>query len=154
MAKPWILLTPARLKSKMTSKEVTDFGKSVTDGEPDDRIIPILASVSQDVRGRIKSWTQNTVSADDTLIPAEFEMHALALARWEVLTSIPGYQPGSARETSYKDATAFFRDVARGINRPEPADDAVSPEVPSEKPAGAQWTAPGTRTGRDRMNGL
>lgn len=154
MAKPWILLTAALLKSKMTAKEVSDFGKSVTDGDPDDRIIPILADVTQDIRGRIKSWTQNTVSIDDTLIPSEFVGQALALARWELLTSIPGYQPGDARKLSYEKADAFFRDVAKGINRPEPADDAVSPAVPSEKPSGAQWTAPGSRTGRERMNGL
>lgn len=132
MPKAWILLTPAHLKSVMTAKEVADFGKSVTDGEPDDRIIPILADVTQDLRGRIKSWRQNTLSADDTLIPAEFKSQALAIARWNVLTSIPGYQPGAAREKSYDAAEAFFRDVAKGINRPEEATDAVTPDVPEE----------------------
>lgn len=133
MPKAWILLTPAHLKSAMTSKEVADFGKSVTDGDPDDRILPILADVTQDLRGRIKSWRQNTLSADDTLIPAEFKSQALAIARWNVLTSIPGYQPGAAREKAYDEALAFFRDVAKGINRPEEATDAVKPEVAEQQ---------------------
>ena len=150
----WITLTAAHLKSVMTSKEVTDFGRSVTDGEPDDRVVPILADITQEIRGYIASWTQNTLSADATKIPESFKAKALHLARWRVLTSIPGYQPGDARKADYDQGTSFFNNVARGVIRPEPADDAVATEVPSEKPAGAQWTAPGSRTGRDRMNGL
>lgn len=150
----WITLTPAHLKSVMTSKEVADFGRSVTDGDPDDRVIPILADITQEIRGMIASWTQNTLSADTTKIPESFKSRALHLARWRVLTSIPGYQPGEARRADYDAANTFFNNVARGVIRPEAAEDAVTPDVPSEKPAGAEWTAAGSRTGRSRMNGL
>lgn len=151
---PWIFLTPDHLKSAMTAKEVTDFGKSVTDGTPDDRVIPILADLTQEIRGYIASFSQNKLSADETLIPATFKSKALAVARWNVLTSIPGYTPGEARKISFERADTFFKDVARGTIRPEVPDDAVTPDVPAEKPAGAQWQAAGSRTGRKRMNGL
>jgi hypothetical protein len=150
----WITLSAADLKSAMTSKEVVDFGRSVVDVDLADRVVPILADVVQEVRGYIASWTQNTLSADPAKIPASFKAKALHLARWRVLTTIPGYQPGEARKAEWEAANTFFRDVARGVIRPEPADDAVASEVPSEKPAGAEWTAPPKRTGRDRMNGL
>jgi hypothetical protein len=39
--------------------------------------------------------------------------------------------------------------------RPEPADDAVATEVPAEKPSGVEIvSAPGSRTGRTRMDGI
>ncbi len=150
----WIKLTPAHLKSAMTAKEVADFGKSVTDGDPDDRVIPILSDLTQEIRNRISTWTQNKLSADPDLIPESFKKKALALARWELLTSIPGYQPGDARKISYEKAEKFFEGVGRGNPRPEAPEDAVTPDVPSEQPSGAQWCAPPKRTGRKNMNGL
>jgi hypothetical protein len=150
----WIALTVTHVKSTMTSTEAERFGKSVTDGAPDDRIPPILADLTQEVRGYIASWTQNTLSTDPALIPESFKSKALAIARWRVLITIPGYQPGEARKAEWERAESFFRDVARGIIRPEKAEDSTVPEVPSEKPAGAEWCAPGLRTGRNRMNGL
>lgn len=150
----WIKLTLAHLKSSMTSREVEDFSTAVTDGEPDSRAELILADLTQEVRGFIASWTQNTLSADTELIPESFKSKALALARWRLLITIPGYPPGEARKLEYEEANRFFTNVAKGVIRPEAADDAMTPAVPSEKPAGAQWTAPGSRTGRDRMNGL
>lgn len=151
---PWITLTPADLKSAMTAAEVQAFGTTVTDGEPDDRVIPILADLVQEIRGYIASWTQNTLSTDETLIPATFKSKALALARWRLLSTIRGVPIGENRKLEYEKAETFFRDVARGIIRPEKADDAVTPDVPSQNPAGAEWCAPGLRTGRERMNGL
>ncbi len=154
MSRPWITLTVEHLKSKMTSQEVADCGLGATDGTPADRVPSILADITQEVRGAIKSWTQNTLSADETKIPEEFKSRALDIARWQLLNTIPGYPIGESRKMAYEKAETFFRDVARGVIRPEPADDAEATAVPSEKPAGAQWTAPGSRTGRDRMNGL
>lgn len=150
----WITLTAEHLKSAMTSKEVSDFGRAVTDGTPEDRMVPVLADLTQEIRGMIASWTQNTLSADTTTIPESFKTRALALARFRLLITIPGYQPGDARKLEYEKAEAFFLSVARGVVRPEAAADAVVPDVASEKPAGAEWTAPGSRTGRSRMNGL
>jgi hypothetical protein len=150
----WITLSAGHLKSAMTSKEVTDFGRTVTDGEPEDRMVPVLADLTQEIRGMIASWTQNTLSADTTTIPESFKTRALAIARYRLLITIPGYNPGEGRKLEYEKAETFFRDVARGIIRPEAAEDAVTPDVPSEKPAGAEWCAPGSRTGRERMSGL
>ena len=135
MAKPWIVLTPTHLKSAMTSDEAARFGKAVTDGAPDDRMVPILADLTQEIRGAIKSCKQNTVSADESKIPEEFKTRALAIARWRLLITIPGYQPGKAREDEKTDAIAFLRDVAKCVFRPEEADDAVTPQVPSAAPS-------------------
>jgi hypothetical protein len=138
----------------MTTKELADFGKAVTSGLVPDRVVPILADVTHEVRGAIATWTQNKLSANPDLIPASFKRKALDLARWSVLTSIPGYLPGKAREDANDRAEKFFAGVGRGNPRPEAPEDAVTPDVPSEKPAGAQWRAPERRAGRARMNGL
>lgn len=134
MAKPWIILTPEHLKSAMTADEAARFGRAVTDGTPEDRMIPILADLTEEIRGFIKSCAQNTVSADESKIPAEFKTRALAIARYRLLITVPGYQPGKGREDEKTDALAFFRDVAKCVYRPEPADDAVTPSVPQAKP--------------------
>ena len=151
---PWIALTVDGLLSSMTEREIADFGKVSTRVSVPDRVVPILSRLTAQIIGYIGSNVQNTLSPDPTLIPSEFEAHAYAIARWRVLTSIPGYQPGDAREKDYDKADAFFNMVARGSIRPRPAPDAVPSNVPNEKPAGIEVvSAPGSRTGRARMDG-
>jgi hypothetical protein len=152
---PWVELTVDDLLSAMTDREKEAFGKVSTTLSVPDRVIPILADIVQEVRGYIGSNSTNTLSADPLLIPAEFKGKALAIARWNVLVSIPNYNPGDARKDTYDKADAFFLAVAKGSIRPRPAPDAEPNPVPSEKPAGVEVvsSAP-SRTGRTRMDGL
>ncbi len=154
MSNPWVSLTVVDLKSSMTANEVRDFGKVATDGEPSDRVTQILADLVAEIRAFIGSNASNTLSADTSLIPPEFKARAVSIARWRVLITVPGYAPGDARKNDYEKAVEFFDNVAKGKIRPVPADDAVANPVPDEKPAGVEWFAPGSRTGRARMNGL
>ena len=104
----------------------------------------------------IATWSPNgTLSSDPTRIPPAFKARALVLARNRVLTGIPDYQQDEDRRKENAAAEEFFRMVASGKIRPEPADDAVAVQMPSEKPAGVEIvSAPGSRTGRARMNGI
>lgn len=151
----WTSLSANDLLSSMTTREREDFGKtSVAVGVPD-RVIPILADLTAEIRGYITTWSPNSISADATLIPPSFKAKALAIARWRVLITIPGYQPGEARKLEYEKADAFFLAVAKGTIRPEPADDAITNTVPTEKPSSVEIvSAPGSRTGRTRMDGI
>lgn len=138
----------------MTANEVASFGKVATDGAPADRVTQILVDLVAEIRGFIASASANTLSADATLIPPEFKARALSIARWRVLITVPNFSPGDARKTDYEQANQFFEKVATGKIRPQPASDAIENPVPGEKPAGVEWTAPGSRTGRARMQGL
>jgi hypothetical protein len=151
----WVNLTVDDALSGMTQRERDDFAKASAGTTVPDRLVPILENMVAEIRGYITTWSPNTISADPDKIPPGFKAHAVAIVRWRTLTSIPGYNPGAAREKEYDAANAFFRDVARGVIRPEPADDAVANPTPPEKPAGVQVvSAPPARTGRERMNGL
>lgn len=151
----WTTLTENDLLSSMTQRERDDFAKTSVGVEVTDRVLPILADLVAEVRGYIATWSPNTLSADASKIPPSFKARALAIARWRVLTTIPNYQPGDARKLEYEKADAFFMSVAKGQIRPEPADDATATDVPGEKPAGVEVvSSPGSRTGRERMNGI
>jgi hypothetical protein len=109
----------------------------------------------QEIRGYIGSHSTNTLSADPLRIPSEFKGKALAIARWNVLTSIPGYTPGKARELSYEKADAFFTAVAKGTIRPRPAPDAEPNPVPDAVKAPApKIHARKRRFSRDQQDGI
>lgn len=151
----WNTLTEDDVLSGMTQRERDDFAKTSVGGNVTDRLVPIMSDLVAEIRGYITTWSPNTISADATKIPPSFKAKAIAIARWRVLTSIPGYQPGEARKLEYEKADSFFLSVAKGTIRPEPADDAVVTDTPSETPSGIEVvSAPGSRTGRIRMNGI
>jgi hypothetical protein len=151
----WTTLTEDDLLSSMTQRERDDFSKTSAGLSVPDRLEPILTDLVAEVRGYITTWSPNTISADASKIPPSFKAKALAIARWRVLITIPGYQPGEARKLEYEKADAFFMSVAKGQIRPEPADDATQTETPAEKPAGVEIvSAPGSRTGRTKMDGI
>lgn len=151
----WLPLTTEDLLGSMTSREREDFAKTSATLSVPDRATPILTDLVAEIRGMIATWAPNSLSADATLIPPSFKAKALSIARWRLLITVPGYNPGDARKLDFEKADAFFNKVAEGKVRPEPADDAIPTGVPSEKPAGVQIVSgPGSRTGRERMNGI
>jgi hypothetical protein len=152
---PWVALTADSLLSAMTDKEVEDFGKVSTKVSVPDRVVPILASLVNEIRGYIGSHSRNTLSADPLLIPSEFVAKAMDLARYRVLTSIPNYKPGEARKEQYEKADAFFMAVAKGTIRPRPAPDAEANPVPEGKAhPSPKIHARGRRFSRDQQEGI
>ena len=150
----WTTLTASDLEGVMTTYEQELATVAPSPGTPD-RVGPVLANLVAEVRSMIATWAPNTLSADATKIPPGFKAQALIIARWRVLTAIPDYQQEDGRKGEYESANAFFLQVAKGIIRPEPATDALASTVPTEKPAGVQIiSAPGSRTGRARMDGI
>jgi phage gp36-like protein len=151
----WVTLTASDLMSTLTKRERDDFGKTSPETTGGDRVPQILANLIAEVRLCISTVNQNSVSTDASLIPEGMVAHALALGRYRLLATIPGYVPGTARQDEYKAALKFFADVAMGKIRPEAAEDSRVPEVAQERAAGIEIvSAPGSRTGRARMNGL
>ena len=151
----WLPLTPDDILSQTTLRERDDFSKTSPGVAVPDRLLPILTNLVAEVRGNIASHSGATLSADPLLIPPAFMAHAIAIGRWRMLTSIPGYNPGESRKLDYETAVTFFRDVAKGINRPEAAADATTPSVPSAALSNVEIvSAPGSRTGRARMDGI
>jgi hypothetical protein len=83
-----------------------------------DRIAPILTDLIAEIHGMIASRADNPAPPSASVIPAEFKARAVAVARWRLLTTIPGYQPGDARKLEYEKADSFFIKVAEGKIRP------------------------------------
>ena len=152
---PWVALSADDLLSSMTLKERDDFGKTSVGTTVTDRVLPILTDLTAEIRGYIGSHANNTLSADQSLIPCEFKAKALATARWRVLVTIPGYQPGEARKLEYEKADTFFNNVAKGTISPRPAPDAEPSQVPQGKViASPQIRARGRRFSRDQQDGI
>lgn len=150
----WKTLEEDDALSGMTLRERDDFAKTSVGVSVTDRLQPIIDDLVAEIRGYIATWAPNTLSGDASRIPPSFKAKAVSLLRWRLLITIPGYQPNDARKLEYEKAEQFFRDVARGTIRPEPADDAVTTEVPAEKPSRVEVvSSPGSRTGRTRMQG-
>jgi hypothetical protein len=152
----WITVTPADLLSSLTESERTRFGTTSAPTVPGDRVPQILSDLVAEVRGYIATCTQNQLSQNVTLIPQSMRANLLAIARFRLLITVPGYQPGDARKAEYEAALKYFAQVASCKIRPEPPDDAVPNPVPEETPQhGVQVvSSPGLRTGRQRMNGI
>ena len=89
MAEAWVTITEEEIKTAMTAKERDIFGMTVVDGTPSDRVPAILSDVTALVRSYIGSCERNLLDANAALIPRMAMHHALAIARWRLLTSIP-----------------------------------------------------------------
>ena len=142
----------------MAWREITQADLDMTDRELSAvtaRVSGVLAAITTEVRNRISTWRSNRLSSDPSLLPDSFIARAAIIARWRLLAFLPGYEPSEARRTEYNNAESFFRDVAAGRMRPEEPDDPAENTVPQEKPGlGADSWSAGSRTGRDRMDGL
>jgi phage gp36-like protein len=114
----WATLTEVDLKTAMTSLEREIFGKTVVDGALTDRVPGILQDVTALVRSYIATCDRNILSLDTTMIPLMTHHHALAIARWRVLTSIPKYNPGEPRKEEYTEAIKFLEGLAKCSPRP------------------------------------
>lgn len=141
----WVSLTDEDVLSGMTQRERDDFAKTSVAGSVTDRIVPILADLVAEIQGLIASRADNPTPPAEDMIPSEFKARAVSLARWRVLITIPGYQPGDARKLDYEKADAFFMQVAQGKIRPraEAAEDA-----PAHTPTSGTWNSENKFLGR------
>lgn len=131
MAEAWINLTEADLTNALTSKERDVFGMAVSGDTPTDRVPGILSDVTSLVRSYIASCERNVMDADVTHIPRMAMHHAIAIARWRLLTALPKYVPGDARKEEYERAMTFFEEMAKcKIMPPRPLNPEAVPETP------------------------
>ncbi len=148
MAEAWITITEDDLKTALTVKEREIFGMGVSGTSPVDRVPGILSDVTALVRSYIASCERNVMDADPTLIPRMALHHALAIARWRVLTSLPKYVPGDARKEEYDRAISFLEEMAKcKVMPPRP----LNPEPSATTP---QTSNSPRVTGRRRRYGL
>lgn len=152
----WKPLTIRKLKSSLLADELELFSEEGTDAELLERAPGILEDVTDHVLGCIVSFDRNKMPEDETLIPKAYHFHALAMARFRLLTALPYCEVSEDRKDENDDAIDFFKEVAKGTYRPEP------PEVPRKNKAPSQKPLPGAQvvtsrkkiTGRDNLSGL
>jgi phage gp36-like protein len=131
MAEAWVAITEDDLKTALTVKEREIFGMGVGGDTPTDRVPGILSDVTALVRSYIASCERNVMDVDSTLIPRMALHHALAIARWRVLTALPKYVPGDARKEEYERAIAFCEELAKcKIMPPRPLNPETMPGTP------------------------
>jgi hypothetical protein len=140
----WVTLTEDDVLSGMTQRERDDFAKTSVGAPVADRIAPILTDLVAEIQGMIASRADNPLPPTEDVIPSEFRARAVSLARWRVLISIPGYQPGDARRLDYEKADDFFLMVAQGKIRPR----AQAEEDAASVPVSGSWNSENRVLGR------
>jgi hypothetical protein len=141
----WVTLTEDDILSGMTVRERDDFAKTSVGTTVTDRIIPVLTDLTAEIQGMIASRADNPTPPSESVIPAEFKARAVSIARWRVLISIPGYQPGEARKLDFEKADAFFMQVSQGKIRPRAE---VAVDAPSSTPTSGTWNSENKFVGR------
>lgn len=121
----WITLTSDDLAERLAAAELTTVQTAAT-GSYGDPVPDVLASVVAEVRGRVAAHASNRLGAAGT-IPAELRAAALAIARWRVLSRLPGVRmlQDDARRLEYSDALSLLSAVSRGDFAVEQPDEAV-----------------------------
>ena len=153
----WKALTIADLKSSFEVDELDLFSTHGTDGELPERAPEILEDVTAHVLGCIASCGRNKeMPEDESLIPDAYHYHALAMARYRLLSSLDYCDVSENRKNDNKEAVLFFKDVAKCVYRPEPPEVPRKNNAPSEKPLpGAEVVSSRPKiTGRDNLSGL
>lgn len=141
----WVTLTEDDVLSGMTKRERDDFAGASNSTRVTDRIAPILTDLVAEIQGMIASRADNPVPPSENVIPAEFKARAVSIARWRVLISVPGYQPGEARKLDYEKADSFFMQVAQGKIRPRAE---VAVDAPASVPTSGTWNSENKIVGR------
>ena len=148
MAEAWITITEQDVTGSFTVKEREVFGTAVSGDTPVDRVPLIITNVIALVRSYIASCERNVMDVDTTLIPSMAMHHAVAIARWRVLTALPKYVPGDARKQEYDNAIKFFENMAKcEVRPPRP----LNPETSANTP---QTSNSPRVNGRPRRYGL
>ena len=108
----WITLTPNDLTERLTAPEYSAI-KTAATGSFGNPVPDVLAGVVAEVRGRVAACARNRLGPEGT-IPEELRATALAIARWRVLSRLPGVGSlqDDARRHEYQDALALLGDVA------------------------------------------
>ena len=118
----WITLTEDNLAERLAAAELTAVQTAAT-GDAGNPVPEVLESVVAEVRGRVAANDRNDLGPAGT-IPEELKAAALALARWRVLSRLPGMRmlQDDARRMEYTDALALLAAVANdnfAIEQPE-----------------------------------
>lgn len=151
----WVTLTENDVLSGMAKKERDDFAKASVGETVTDRLIPIIANFSNEIRGYVQTHAPGAVSATPGTIPPEFVDRAVDYIRFKLLITISGYQPGDARTKAYEKAEAYFLSVAKGSIVPAKADDAQAPAIAeTRKAASPRIKARKPKFSRDQQDGI
>lgn len=141
----WATLTADDVLSGMTEKERQDFAKTSVGLSVPDRITPILADLVAEIQEMIASRSDNPTPPEADVIPAGYKARAVSIARWRLLITIPGYQPGESRQLDYENAEKFFLLVAEGKIRVR-AEAVLG--APASVPSQGRWNANNKILGR------
>lgn len=127
----WITLTETHLGERLAAAELAAL-KTAATGAYGNTVPDVLAATVAEVRGRIAANGRNQLGAAGT-IPEELKAAALAIARWRILSRLPGVKSlqDDARRAEYNDALALLAAVARGEFA------IIQPETPLDADTGA-----------------
>lgn len=130
----WITLTEAHLGERLAAAELAAL-QSAAVGAYGNTVPDVLASVVAEVRGRTAANKANALGAAGT-IPEELKAAALAIARWRILSRLPGMKSfqDEARRLEFEKADALLVSTAKGefaVEQPEAPIEADVGSVPA-----------------------
>lgn len=129
----WITINEAHLAERLAAAELTAVQTAAT-GDAGNPVPEVLSAVVGEIRGRVAANPRNRLGEAGT-IPGELRAAALAIARWRVLSRLPGMRmlQDDARRMEYNDGLALLAAVARGdfaIEQPEDPIDVDTAGIP------------------------
>lgn len=116
-------------------------------GDQDSPVEAVIASVTDEARGRIAANPANQLGEDGTL-PATVIHQAVAIIRYRLLSRLPvASLVTDARRAEWDEANKFFRDVAKGeVSIERPATAATETRATPDVDVTASVTRQATRT--------
>jgi hypothetical protein len=115
----WRKLTEDDLVATLSRREVDGY----KDDFEIDAVAVLLADTTAWARGYIRSNGEVRMDPDETTLPASCVSPAMDYAALKVLKRL-NIEPKEVRKTAYKEAIAFFREVAERKIHPENFDEA------------------------------
>lgn len=129
----WITLTEDDVLAGLSGAEAAAHRTVLLSPGQSDPLVAILASVTQEVRSRVKACDSNKLDEDGATIPDECRHHAAALARYRLLSRFP-LEIAESRREEMRSAEKFLNNVAAckvSIVQPTtPTDDVSTASVP------------------------
>jgi phage gp36-like protein len=120
----WVVLTEADVTRAMAGPEATGYRAELLASGETDPLPGIVASVVAEVRDSVRSCAKNVLPLRTDTIPPGAVHHAVAIARYRLLTRT-GMDVGEDRRREWEAAGRFLERIARCEQYVEPDEDAA-----------------------------
>lgn len=150
---PWITLTAADLRSRLSEREM-DAMRRANSAFDDSAALAVLEQTAATARGYIAGWSKNRLSATPHSIPPALKATCLDIAVVDYSQSVAGVMidPKGLRKASKDQALKRLESVSEGRFAVEPPDPSEVQSAPSSSNAPTPPSTYDKRTALSRLD--